>query len=588
MKQFLKFTFASTLGVFIAALILSLLFFIIILSISFSSSNATYTARPKTILHLKLEGELVERSQEDPFGFLIGNYINHDTQISLEDVLIAIKNAKENKNIEGIYIENSLFAASTASIQEIRTALIDFKKSNKFIIAYGGTYMQNAYYLSTVADKIIMNPQGTLDFRGLSAQPMFLKKTLDKLGVNMQIFKVGTFKSATERFSEDKMSDANREQVSEYVHSIWNQMLKDISADRKIPVAVLNAYADSMMTFRPAGQSLQFGLVDTLMYSNDVIDLLKEKIGLKKTDELKLASVSNVANMAESGKSEKNKIAIVYAVGGIDDGSKSSNDGIISSELIKDLKKVREDEDVKAVVLRVNSPGGSAYGSEQIWKEVEAIKAVKPIVVSMGDYAASGGYYISCAAQYVIAQPTTLTGSIGIFGIIPDVSGLLKEVGVSYDRVNTNKFSDTPNLTRSMSADEKALMQSFVETGYDTFITRCADGRKKTKEEINKIGQGHVWTGEKALQLGLVDALGGISDAVAKAAELASVDKYKIEKYPEKKGFFESLMEGFETSMETRMLQKFLGNNYKQYDYLQRIQSMDYIQARLPFEVEIR
>ncbi|MCL1943743.1 MAG: signal peptide peptidase SppA [Candidatus Azobacteroides sp.] len=586
MKQFFKFTFASILGVFVAGIILMILFFVIISGIAYSSSKAGYTAQPKTVLHLKLKGELVERSQDNPLDAILGNYVDKDTQIGLDDILAAVKNAKEDKNIEGIYIESGLFSASPASIQEIRNALTDFKKSNKFIIAYGGVFMQSAYYLSALADKIILNPQGIVDFRGLSARPMFLKNTFDKLGIDMQIFKVGTFKSATEMFSENKMSDASREQITEYVHSIWNQILNDISADRKIPVDSLNSYADRMMTFRQAEVSLKCGLVDTLMYPNDVIDMLKEKTGTKKKDNLNLASISEAASIPQKKKSEKEKIAIVYAAGDIDNGT--SSDGIVSSDLIKDLKDVREDENVKAVVLRVNSPGGSAYGSEQIWKEVEAIKAVKPIVVSMGDYAASGGYYISCAADYIIAQPTTLTGSIGIFGIIPNMSGLLNKIGVSFDRVNTNKFSDMPNTTRPMTADEKVIIQSYINAGYDTFVTRCADGRKKTKEEIDNIGQGHVWTGEKALRLGLIDALGNLSDAVAKAAELAEIEKYGLEKYPKKKSFFDALIEDFSADMRTALLKNFLGENYKQYDYLQRIQSLNYMQARLPFELDVK
>lgn len=585
MKQFIKYTFASALGVLIAGLIISLIFFAVIASIVFSSSETVYIPEPKTIFHLKLEGQLIERSQEDPLGMIIGNYVNNEIQLGLDDVLAAIKNAKENKNIEGIYIECGIFSASAASVQEIRDALIDYKKSNKFIIAYGGTYMQNAYYLSSLADKIILNPQGMLDFRGLSAEPMFLKNTFDKLGVEMQIFKVGTFKSATETYSENKMSEANREQVSEYITSIWNQMLKDISADRNIPVDSLNSYADQMMTFRQAKQSVKYGLVDTLMYSNDVTDMLKEKVGVKKTDKIRLAGVSEVATIPGKDKINEDRIAIIYAVGGIDDGTAN---GIVSSELIKDMKEARLDENVKAVVLRVNSPGGSAYGSEQIWKEAEAVKAVKPIVVSMGNYAASGGYYISCGANYIIAQSTTITGSIGIFGIMPNVSGLLDKIGVSFDRVNTNKFSDMPNAVRPMSGDEKAIMQAYVETGYDTFITRCADGRKKTKAEIDSIGQGHVWTGEKALQLGLIDALGNIPDAIAKAAALAGIEKYSLDKYPKKKGMLELLMKDFGTNMETRMLQKFLGENYKQYDHLQRVQSLDYLQASLPFDLDIK
>ncbi len=585
MKQFFKFTFASVLGVLIASLILFIIGFAFIASIALSSTEATYVASPKTVLHLKLEGVLVERSKDNPLELIMGNYMDREAQIGLDDILAAIKTAKENKNIEGIYIENNVFSASTASIQEIRSALADFKTSGKFVIAYGGAFLQNAYYLSTIADKVILNPQGMLDFRGISAEPMYLKNTLDKLGVEMQIFKVGTFKSATETYSNDKMSDANRKQVTEYINSIWGEMLSDISNDRKIAVDSLNAYADQMMMFREASKSVAYHLVDTLMYPNDVIDLLKDKVGIDKKDKITLASISEVASMKTKDKTEKDKIAIVYAAGDIDG---TSTDGIVSSDLIKDLKKIRIDDDVKAVVLRVNSPGGSAYGSEQIWKEVDAIRAVKPIVVSMGDYAASGGYYISCAANYIIAEPTTLTGSIGIFGIMPNAAGLINKVGLTFDNVKTNKYSDMPDFTRPMNGDEKMLIQSYIEKGYDTFITRCADGRKKTKAEIDSIGQGRVWTGKMALEIGLVDALGNLSDAINKAAELAKVEKYSITRFPEKKDFFTLLMEDFNGNMETRMVQKFLGENYKQYEYLQKIQSMDYVQARLPFELDIK
>ena len=583
MKQFFKFTFASILGVFIAGLVIFIVFLLLIVS---SLSESTYTSESKTILHLKLEGDLVEYSQGDPLKLILGNYINQDIKLGLDDILTAIKNAKESSNIEGIYIECGIFSASTASVQEIRDALIDFKKSNKFIIAYGGdTYLQQAYYLSTVSDKIILNPQGMFFFKGISAQAMFLKNTLEKLGVEMQIFKVGSYKSAPEIYTNDKMSDSSREQITEYVQSIWGQMLEGISKERNIPVDSLQAYANQMMAFRPAVQSLKYGLIDTLMYENDVIDLLKEKVGMDKKEKIKLASVTEVAQMkSPTFKNEKEKIAILYAVNGIDDGS---SDGIKSAKIIKDLRKIREDENIKAVVLRINSPGGSAYGSEQIWQEVEKMKTVKPIVVSMGDYAASGGYYIACPASYIIAQPTTLTGSIGIFGIMPNVAGLLSKVELSFDQVNTNQFSDMPNSTRPMTEEEKTIMQLYVENGYDLLLTRCSEGRKMSKDSVNVIAQGRVWTGEKALEIGLVDELGGLSKAIEKAAELANIKAYNIINYPEKKDIFSLLVGNAENSMKNYLIESVLGEDYKSFNQVRKIRSITPVQTRLPFELVI-
>lgn len=584
MKQFLKYTFASTLGVFIALLILSLLLFFVAIA-STSLTKTAYSPSSNTILHLKLEGNLIERSQEDPFNFLMGNYLNQDAEIGLDDVLAAIKKAKEHSNIKGIYMEGGMLYASAASIEEIRTALEDFKQSGKFIISYGGTFLQNVYYASTPADKVIMNPQGMLFFKGLAAQPMFLKNTLDKLGVDMQIFKVGSYKSATETYSQDKMSEESREQVFEYVQSIWGQMLQDISDDRDIPVDSLQHYADKMMAFQPASESVSCGLVDTLMYANDVIDLLKEKVGLKKSDKIKLASIKEVAGIESNESIEKDKIAVVYAVDGIDDGS---SEGINSTKLARELKKIRDNKDIKAVVLRINSPGGSAYGAEQIWQAVSSIKEKKPVVVSMGDYAASGGYYIAAPGSYIFAQPTTLTGSIGIFGIMPNISGLYNKIGLSFDQVKTNKFSDMPNETRAMTAEEKAIMQQYVESGYDLFLSRCATGRNVSPDSISTIAQGRVWTGKKALEIGLVDELGNLQDAIKKAAELADIEKYSTISYPEKKDFLSFLLSDFENTLERKSLKKIMGDKYSLYDYLQQIQSVDYLQARLPFEVVVK
>jgi len=583
MKQFLKYTVASTLGVLIAGLILVLLLFLFAIA-SMSLSKTAYTPEDKTILHLKLEGNLTERTQDNPFDFILGNYLNKDTEIGLDNILSAIKKAKEHPNIKGIYMEAGMLYASAASVQEIRTALEDFKQSGKFIVVYGGTYLQNVYYASTPADKVIMNPQGMLYFKGLTVQPMFLKNTLDKLGVDMQIFKVGSYKSATETFSQDKMSEESREQVSEYVQSIWEQLLQDISADRKLPVDSLQHYADKMIVFQPAETVVSCGLVDTLMYANDVIDMLKEKVGLKKSDKIKLASIKEVASIEDKESNEKNKIAVVYATGAIDDGS---SNGINSDKLIRDLKKIKENEEIKAVVLRINSPGGSAYGAEQIWQAINNIKEKKPVVVSMGDYAASGGYYIAAPANYIFAQPTTLTGSIGIFGIMPNMSGLYDKIGLSFDQVKTNKFSDMPNESRAMTEEEKAIMQRYVENGYNLFLSRCATGRNVSKDSINTIAQGRVWTGEKALKIGLVDGLGNLQDAIKKAAELADIEKYNTINYPEVKDFFTSLLSDFETSVEKRYMEKALANKYKLYDYIHNIQSMDYLQARLPFEVVV-
>ncbi|MDR2474448.1 MAG: signal peptide peptidase SppA [Bacteroidales bacterium] len=583
MKHFLKFTLASMVGFLIASIVLFVLVLVIIAG-TFSMSKTEYIPVPKSILHLKLEGALMDRTQDDPFEILWGTYSDTEVKIGLDKIQDAIKTAKENSDFEGIYISCGFFSASLASVEEIRNALIDFKKSGKFIISYGGgTFLQNAYYLTSLSDRIIMNPQGLLFFNGLSAETIFIKQLLEKTGIDIQIFKVGEYKSATEIFSNNKMSDYSRKEISDYLNISWKVMLDNISAERKIPVDSLQAYADRLLAFQPAEISVKCGLIDTLMYENDVIELLKNEAGISSSNDIILASVNKVASI-QTKSAAKDKIAVVYALNGIDDGS---SDGVNSAKLIKDLKTIQKNDKIKAVVLRVNSPGGSAYGSEQIWKELTDMKAVKPVVVSMGDYAASGGYYISSSANYIFAHPTTLTGSIGIFGILPDFSGLLDKIGLSFDQVTTGKFSDMPNVIRPMTAEEKAVMQAYLENGYALFLSRCVEGRNMPLDSVKAVAQGRIWSGVDALNAGLIDELGGLNDALKKAAELSNTGDYSIVYYPKEKDIFTLLMEDFGKSSNERFLETNLGENYKHYKFLKQIRSTPFMQARIPFEVSV-
>lgn len=539
---------------------------------------------------LDLNGALAERSQDNPFDALMGD--NYKTY-GLDDILSSIKKAKENDDIKGIYIEATSLGAGFASREEIHNALKDFKESGKFIVAYGDSYSQGLYYLSSVADKVLLNPQGMVEWRGLAATPMFFKDLLAKIGVEMQIFKVGTYKSAVEPFISTEMSPANREQIDAYLTSIWGQVTNDVAESRKISVDSLNAIADRMLMFYPAEESVQCGLVDTLIYKNDVRNYLKAMVGIDKDDRMPVLGLQDMINVKKNVPKDKsgNVIAVYYAYGEIDGGSSSasSEEGIDSKKVIKDLRKLKDDEDVKAVVLRVNSPGGSAYGSEQIWYAVSELKKEKPVIVSMGDYAASGGYYISCNADTIVAEPTTLTGSIGIFGMFPNAKGLTDKIGVNFDVVKTNKYADFGMLTRPMNDGEKGLMQMYVNNGYDLFLTRCSDGRGISKEDLDKIAQGRVWTGSKAKELGLVDELGGLDKALDIAIAKAGVDAYTVMSYPKKESFFESLMNTNPGNyIKARMLKGTMGEIYQQFSVLENFDKCDRIQARVPFELNIQ
>lgn len=584
MKGFLKSLLASIVGCSIVIGIFIFIFILIIAAMSFGSSDK-YNLKDNTVLTLKLEGTLSERVEPNSFLDLIGQ--NTDLEIGLDDILSSIKKAKENDNIKGIYINAGAFAASNASLKEIRDQLADFKESGKFIIAYADVYSQGCYYLSSVADKVIMNPQGNLDLHGLSSSPTFYKGLLDKIGIEMQIFKVGTFKSAVEPFMLDKMSDANREQVTAYINDIWSTITSEISDSRKISVDKINQLTDSLQTFKLANASVTDGLVDTLMYETEVKEYLKDLLKVEKAKDVRMASIKDMTSVPFVKESNsKDVIAILYAEGSINNGS--GKDGITDKRYVKEIEKLKDNDKVKAVVFRVNSPGGSAYASEQIWKAITDLKAKKPVVVSMGDYAASGGYYIACNASKIIAQPNTLTGSIGIFGMFPNFEGLTKKVGLSFDNVKTNKFADFGDATRPMRPEEKVILQQYIEHGYDLFLTRCSEGRNIPKDSLDHIAQGRVWTGNQALKIGLVDALGNIDTAIQEAAKLAKLDDYSLQDYPKKVDFLESLLSNQKEEFATKAMKEYLGKDYELFKTIKEIKEQDFVQARMPYDISIR
>ena len=587
MKQFLKFTLATIVGVIVASILFVLLFFAIVGAIAGANDSAT-VLKANSVYELPLEGTLVDRSQDDPltgaFASAMGK--TSENSIGLDDVLSNIRKAKENENIVGIYLKGGSLSGGIASIKEIRNALIDFKKSGKFIVAYADNYSQRMYYLVSVADKILLNPQGMLELKGLSAQTMFFKKTLDKLGIEMQIVKVGTFKSAVEPLVNTKMSDANRLQVSVFMNSIWNTILKDISVSRKIPFEKLNVYADEMMMFQPTEKAKQYALVDSLVYIDQVDSILKMSAKhLKKDDKLVFVKHTSMMKVADTDKFDKNKVAIIYAVGEITD---NDGEGIVAKNMVKTINDVAKDNQVKAVVFRISSPGGSAFASEQICHALTMLKAKKPVIVSMGDYAASGGYYIACMADKIVAQPNTITGSIGIFGVIPNISGLNEKLGITYDGVKTNRMSDAISVTRPFTPEERSLMQNYVNRGYELFVKRCAEGRKMKPDQIKAIAEGRVWTGEDALKIGLVDKIGGLNDAIKMAVAKAKLTSYNISEYPEKEDFATKFMKNFSKDIETRFLKSQLGEQYNAFLQIKNLDKINGIQARMSYDLIIQ
>ncbi len=589
MRDFLKFTLATVTGIILTGSILFTLSIITLIGIAAASSEQTVQVQPNTVLTLKLNKPIEERAVKDPLTMFMGEEY---ASIGLNEIVSAIKKAKEHENICGIYLEAGHYIEyPNATLEEIRRALIDFKESGKPVVAYGDNYTQDEYYVCSVADRVMLNPQGIIDWTGLSESPVFFKRLLDKIGIDVQIFKVGTYKSAVEPFINTEMSEASREQTSAYLSSIWNQITKDVSESRNLDVATLNDYANRMLTMSPAEEFVNAGLADTLVYKDGARTYLKQLIGLDSDKELSALGISEVAGIKSANSTQNKKdgtIAVYYAVGEITDNAMATTpgmtEGIDGNKTIKELNRLCNDDDVKAVVLRVNSPGGSAFASEQIWNEVVKMKAKKPVIVSMGDLAASGGYYISCAADSIFAEATTLTGSIGIFGLLPNVEGFLSDkLGLDFDVVKTNQHSDLNFPIRPLSDVEKAMIQKNVERGYALFVKRCADGRGMSEEAIRQVAEGRVWTGAIAKELGLVDQLGGIEDAIKAASEKAGLEEYAISYYPKEEDPFTSILLKGKDNYISNQLKKATGEYYDYLNIIKRLQHANPIQAHMGF-----
>ena len=584
MKQFFKMMFASTLGFILASIIVSAILFVtmigMVAGLSKSSAAAVGPKAGESVFKITLAGEIPETTPENPFSALVSG---NDEALSMHDLVAAIRNAKEQETVKGIYLDLGAFSSGVVTLDAVRRALADFKESGKFVVAYADRYTQGGYYLASIADKVFLNPEGMLSLNGLSSQTTFVKGALEKIGVEMMIFRVGTYKGAVEQFMTDKLSDANREQITAYQRTIWGNITRSIAKSRKITADDVNRFADEGGALLDARKAVAYKLVDELKYRREVEQYLMDRAG-QKGDKLKATSVAALKGAKKKEKEYRNKIAVVYAEGEIVEslpGGFSAGEAAITERLNDDLKKLEGDDDVKAVVLRVNSPGGSAYVSEQIWKTVSDLKKKKPVIVSMGSVAASGGYYISACASKIVAEPNTITGSIGIFGIFPNATGLYKKVALTTDVVKTNRYADMLDPSRPMTEDEKALMQAFVNRGYETFLTRCADGRGKSKADIDSIAQGRVWTGEQALKIGLVDELGGLERAIELAGEQAKIINYNVIEVTSKSDFLRDLLEKQVGRIKMSILKDALGEDYEYVKALRTAHPTYGVQARM-------
>ncbi|NEU08109.1 signal peptide peptidase SppA [Flavihumibacter sp. R14] len=588
MKDFFKFVFASMIGVILSFFVIFLLIIVIVTAVvSTAGSDKKADLKANSVLHISLNSPISERTDKNPLGNFDFMGIGSEKALGLNDILANIRNAKTNDNIKGIYLDVNSMPTGFASTEEIRNALIDFKKSKKFILAYSEVYSQSAYYLASVADKIYLNPEGLLDFRGLSSEITFLKGALEKLDIEAQVIKVGTYKSAVEPFILDKMSDANRKQVTSFMGSLYDHLLSKVSESRKIPKDSLFSIANNAR-LRNAQDALSLKMVDGLKYKDEVLAELKTLSGIKQEKDINSVNIADYPLKEKDGGSSSDRIALVYANGEITGGEGS--DEVIGSERIsRALRKARTDKKVKAVVLRVNSPGGSALASDVIWREVVLTKKVKPIIVSMGDVAASGGYYIACAADTIYAQPNTITGSIGVFGIIPNMKNFFNnKLGVTFDGVKTGQYADLGTVSRPLTDAERAIIQNEVNKIYSGFTQKVANGRKKSQAYIDSIGQGRVWSGTEALNNGLVDKLGNINDAISSAAKKAKLKDYKVVEYPSQIDPLASLFDDTGDKVRTYFTKKELGENYTYYQQVKAALSLTGIQARLPYNISIK
>ncbi len=553
-----------------------------------AGSDAPVSVDANSILHIDLKYPIPERTPNNPLADLGILGFGSEKSIGLKEILANIKKAKTDDNIKGILLDESYMAAGQATTEEIRNALLDFKKSKKFVIAYGEVFTQRFYYLASVADKVYINPKGYIEFSGFESKITFFKGALDKLGIEAQVIKVGTYKSAVEPMILTKMSDANRLQVTSYLGSLYDHFLTSISKSRGIDKDTLFNYANQMLIKQPE-DALKYKLVDGLKYKDELLAELKTRLGVDQKKNINSVELADYAKAEEASVDPSgDRIAVIYASGDIASGE--GDDNSIGSETIsKAIRKVRMDSKVKAVVLRVNSPGGSSLASDVIWREVALTKKVKPIIVSMGDVAASGGYYIACAADSIFAQPNTITGSIGIFAILPNLQKLMNDkLGITFDGVKTGQFADLGDNSRPLTPAERAILQSMINRGYDDFTKAVATGRHKTQAYIDSIGQGRVWTGAQALKIGLVDRLGNINDAIKSAAKMAKIKEYKLVAYPEQKSVLNKLGESFSTEVKTRILQSELGDDYNIYQQIKNIKTkMRTPMARMEYDVVV-
>lgn len=591
MKDFIKNVGATIVGIFLFGIIIGI-FGVMSLVGMVASGQATKNVKENSVLVLKLQGDLQEQAQDDVLGQLTGNTFN---SLGMDAISSAIKKAKVNKDIKGIYLETGILSADVAQLQELRDQLVNFKKSGKWIVAYSDNYTQGCYYLATAADKVYINPEGSINWHGIGSQPMFVKDLLAKFGVKMQVIKVGKYKSATEMFTEEKMSEANREQTQRYIQSLWDNMCKDVSKSRNISTAKLNDLADNGIFVANGKMLLAEKMVDGIRYADEMKAEVKKLLKLDADQKINQLSIADMATVKEEGNDGDDEIAVYYAYGDIVDspaaGSLFSNThAIVGNDVCKDLEELANDDYVKAVVIRINSGGGSAYASEQMWHQIDLLKKKKPVVISMGGMAASGGYYMSCNADYIFAEPTTLTGSIGIFGVIPNFSDLAtNKLGLKFDEVKTNRNALFGSQARMMNEEELTFLQGAITRGYHLFRQRVADGRNMTVEQVEQIAQGHVFTGEDALKIKLVDELGGLNKAVAKAAALAKTNSYYTQGYPAPREFFDQLLQESTDngSYLDDKLKTSLGTLYEPMKMVNNITTMDRIQARMPWWLNI-
>ena len=591
--KFSKVLLAAFLGTLIALVVNFFIKVGVVSSMISSLSAETETIskpKPNSVLYMKLDYDIPDHTTDNPFNGINFSTMETKDMSGMNDILRNIEQAKTDSNIKGIYMELSSIPTSTATLQEIRNKLIEFKESGKFLVSYGETYSQSAYYMASVADKIYLNPEGALDLHGMASQIIFYKHLLDKLDVEMQIVRGpnNRFKSAVEPYFLDKMSEANREQMDKLLSTIWGELLADISQSRNISVEQLNQIADNLETYFDADKALEYGLVDNLYYKDQVLEELKGLTGSNK--DINAIGNANYAKSYKDKNASKNEVAVIYASGQIFDGKGNEDEAIYSENLSKTIRKAREDENVKAVVLRVNSPGGSAVASAIIGRELDLTKKVKPVIVSMGNYAASGGYWISAKGDYIFADPTTLTGSIGVFGTFPNAKGFLNDkIGLTFDVAKTNENAEFPNFTEPLTEFQYNKLQQMVVKTYNDFTGRVAEGRGLTQAYVDSIGQGRVWAGADAIGLGLVDQLGDMEDAIAYAVQKANLGSdYKVTEWPKQKDFFTRMMESMNESdkLDAAMKQK-MGNYYDYLQGLNNLQKNTGIQARLPFDMVI-